>query len=427
MSDPYNDPSVNKVLAVDGDALVLAALKEQLPPMGFHVTAVDSDTLAREHLKAEIFGIILIEQNLSGTSGIELLKEAQEAQPDATRILLASGISIEEVTEVLNSGLIFRYVSKPWMSNDLHATLMNAAQCYRMKKEIEALQNRNLQLNEQMAAGGGGEDGGGGGMASAMGGQIAFEAINKMLYTFHPNLGNTAQRAKAICKSIGEVMELSPEDTKILSTAAEAHDIGLMNTEIGVVRRWMRDPEKCTDEEWAVIKGHPEISSNIMLHLGEIQMVDHEDDEEDNPFAAIAKVVKHHHEHWDGTGYPDKLKGETIPRLARLLAPVIYYCNQTAADVQLIKYMETELADHVFDPDAVRALVKAVPLTRMPRGEREILLIELKAGMELARPIFNTNGMKLLDAGKKLEDRHINKIHSINRMTPINPLALVFC
>ena len=429
MNDPYNDPSVNKVLAVDDDALVLAALKEQLPQMGFHVTTVDSDTLAREHLKAEIFGIILIEQNLAGTSGIELLKEAQEAQPDATRILLASGISIEEVTEVLNSGLIFRYVSKPWMSNDLHATLMNAAQCYRMKKEIEALQNRNLQLNEQMAAGGGGgEDGGGGdGMASAMGGQIAFEAINKMLYTFHPNLGNTAQRAKAICKSIGEVMELSPEDTKILSTAAEAHDIGLMNTEIGVVRRWMRDPEKCTDEEWAVIKGHPEIGSNIMLHLGEIQMADPEDEEEKNPFDAIAKVVKHHHEHWDGSGYPDKLKGETIPRLARLLAPVIYYCNQTAADVQLIKYMETELADKVFDPDAVRALVKAVPLTRMPRGEREILLIELKAGMELARPIFNTNGMKLLDAGKKLEDRHINKIHSINRMTPINPLALVFC
>ena len=60
MNDSYNDPSVNKVLVVDDDALVLAALKEQLPPMGFHVTTVDSDTLAREHLKAEIFGIILI-------------------------------------------------------------------------------------------------------------------------------------------------------------------------------------------------------------------------------------------------------------------------------------------------------------------------------------------------------------------------------
>ena len=89
--------------------------------------------------------------------------------------------------------------------------------------------------------------------------------------------------------------------------------------------------------------------------------------------------------------------------------------------------METELADHMFDSDSVRAMVKAVPMTRMPRGEREILLIELKAGMELARPIFNTNNMKLLDAGKKLEDRHINKVHSINRMTPINPLCLVYC
>ena len=176
-----------------------------------------------------------------------------------------------------------------------------------------------------------------------------------------------------------------------------------------------------------VIREHPEIAESILLKLGESLMTDPEDNSEENPYAKVAKVVRHHHENWDGTGYPDKLKGETIPRLARLLGPVIYYCNQNAADVQLIKYMETELAEHMFDPDAIRALVKAVPMTQMPRGEREILLIELKTGMELARPIFNTNGMKLLDKGKKLEDRHVNKVHSINRMTPINPLCLVYC
>ena len=412
MTEHFDDPSANKVLVVDSDEIVLNALKEQLPPLGFHPTAVNSATLAQEHLATEIFAVVIIDGNLDG-AGMELLEQARKAQPDCSRIMLASGIGVDELARVLESGLIYRYLTKPWMGNDLQVALVNATERYRMIKENEALQNRNMQLSEQMATGGEGVEQAGG---SNVGGEgLAFDAINRMLYTFHPNLGNTALRAEALCKTVSEVMELTPEDSRTLALAAQAHDIGLMNTEVGVVRRWMRDPEKCTEEEMEVIKLHPSIGSDILLALDE------------DAFSVVAKVVNHHHENWDGTGYPDKLKGQTIPKLSRLLAPVIFYCNQNAADVQLIKYMETELADHMFDPDAVRALVKAVPLTRMPRGEREILLIELKAGMELARPIFNTNNMKLLDAGKKLEDRHINKVHTINRMTPINPLCLVYC
>jgi len=412
MSDNFDDPSGKKVLVVDGDEIVLNALKEQLPPLGFHPTVVNSALLAKEHLTTEVFAVAIIDGNLEG-EGMGVLEQAKEAQPDCSRIMLASGISVEEIARVLESGLVYRYLTKPWMGNDLHVALVNAAERYRMIKENEALQNRNMQLSEQMATGGDGEVVEG---SSNVGGEgLAFDAINRMLYTFHPNLGNTALRAEALCKTVAEVMELTPEETRTLTLAAQTHDIGLMNTEVGVVRRWMRDPEKCTEEEMEVIKLHPEIASDILLAMDE------------DAFVAVAKTVRHHHENWDGTGYPDKLKGQTIPKLSRMLAPVIFYCNQNAADVQLIKYMETELADHMFDPDAVRALVKAVPLTRMPRGEREILLIELKAGMELARPIFNTNNMKLLDAGKKLEERHINKVHSINRMTPINPLCLVYC
>ena len=66
-------------------------------------------------------------------------------------------------------------------------------------------------------------------------------------------------------------------------------------------------------------------------------------------------------------------------------------------------------------------------MTKMPKGIREILLIELKAGMTLARDINNTNGMKLLPSGRELTDGAINKVLSINRVTPINPLCLVYC
>ena len=423
MADSYDDTRNTKVLIADSDELVLNAFKEQLPQLGFHPTVVNSASLAKEHLQTEIYSVTIVDGNLNG-EGMELLQTVQEMQKDCSRILLASGVSMDELAQVLESGLVFRYLTKPWMTNDLHVTLVNAAERFRMKQELETLRKRNVDLSEKLAAGG---DGAASESSRIEGEGLALDAMNRMLYTFHPNLGNTALRAKALCQSVAEVMELSPEDARVLSLAAQMHDIGLMNTEVGVVRRWLRGPEKCSDEEMEVIREHPEIAETILLKLGESLMPDTEDNNEENPYAKVAKVVRHHHENWDGTGYPDKLKGETIPRLARLLGPVIFYCNQNAADVQLIKYMETELAEHMFDPDAIRALVKAVPMTQMPRGEREILLIELKTGMELARPIFNTNGMKLLDKGKKLEDRHVNKVHSINRMSPINPLCLVYC
>ena len=439
MAQEYSNQNSKKVLVADADAAVLQALKDQLQNLGFHITTVDTDTMATEHLKSEMYGVVLVDHDLGGAAGgIKLLELAKEMQPDSSRLLLASGVGVDEMTKIVTKGLVFRYLTKPWMTNDMKVAALNAAERYSLRKEIEAQQNRvdtlteKVQIAEQAVSDANASRGG---AAAAPDGSeeasdvpaprisvsyseddenIALTAMNRMLYTFHPNLGNTALRAKALCATISDTMSLSSEESRILSLAAQTHDIGLMSCEIGMVRRWMRSPAKCSIEEMEIIKKHPAIAEESLLFLNEA-------------YAPVAEIVRHHHENWDGTGYPDKLKGETIPKLSRLLGPVIYYCNQNMADMALIREMETELADRVFDPDAVRALVQAVPLTRMPRGEREILLIELKAGMELARPIVNTNNMKLVDAGVILEEKHVNKVHSINNMTPINPLCLVYC
>jgi len=438
MAQEYSNQNSKKVLAADADSAVLQALKDQLQDLGFHITTVDTDTMATEHLKSEMYGVVLVDHDLGGAAGgIKLLELAKEMQPDSSRLLLASGVGVDEMTKIVTKGLVFRYLTKPWMTNDMKVAALNAAERYSLRKEIEAQQNRidtlteKVQIAEQAVSEinssreveTDASDGSGAGDApvprisvsySEDDENIALTAMNRMLYTFHPNLGNTALRAKALCATITDTMGLSSEEGRILSLAAQTHDVGLMSCEIGMVRRWMRSPAKCSIEEMEIIKKHSEIAEETLLSLNEA-------------YAPVAEIVRHHHENWDGTGYPDKLKGETIPKLSRLLGPVIYYCNQNMADMALIREMETELADRVFDPDAVRALVQAVPLTRMPRGEREILLIELKAGMELARPIVNTNNMKLVDAGVVLEEKHVNKVHSINNMTPINPLCLVFC
>ena len=294
MAQEINDASATKVLVVDKDEVVLNALKEQLPPMGFHVTTVNGETLAKEHLTTEIFGVVIID----GALGVELIELARDLQPDCSRIMLTSGMSIQDLATIIESGLIFRYLSKPWMGNDLHMTLINASERYRMILENKTLRDRNLQLSDQIASGGSGASGEG---ANGGGEKLALSAMNQMLYTFHPNLGNTALRAEALCRSIGEVMELSSEDSRTLTMAALTHDIGLMKNEVGVVRRWMRDPEKCTDEEMEVIKEHSERAEEILLELGKSLLINPEDSDEKNPYAAIAETVRHHHEHWDGT------------------------------------------------------------------------------------------------------------------------------
>jgi response regulator RpfG family c-di-GMP phosphodiesterase len=445
------DPSWVRILIVDDEEMVLSVLKEQLQPEGYHITTVNSPGQALELLQKENFAVLLTDHEMPGMTGIDLLNKVKESHPAITRLLLSSGLSLTALSEAIKSDLIYRFVTKPWLREELLVTLRNSIVHNRLITENKALHERNVHLNLKIAkmaeaeqnananaaaaaAAGGGSDANaqpiynpetgqmemvssgpsasGTGGASSQGVEMALEAYQKMLYTFHPNLGNTAQRSFALCQTLGEVLELPSDQLKSLLWAAALHDISLVGIDRGIVRRWLRGPEKCTEEELVLIKRHPEQSQNM---LAEVPL-----------FKEAGEIMRSHHEHWDGTGYPDGLKGEMIPWLARLLCVVIAYCSKHSASIQAMSEIENE-AEKMFDPDAISALAKAAPLTKMPRGEREILLIELKASMVLARDIYNANGFLLLPKGREMTDASINKVLSINRVTPIDPLVLVYC
>jgi len=436
------DPSWVRILVVDDEQMVLGVLKEQMQPEGYHVTAIDSPSKAIEILQKENFSVILADQEMPEMTGMDLLAKVKESHPTITRLLLSSGMSLTALSEAIKSDLIYRFVTRPWLREELLVTLRNAIVHNRLVTENKALHERNVHLNlkisklaeeseqpaadvaSQQTAGAGSREYGYGGpeaeeqmevsgtAPAPQGVALAVDAFVKMIYTFHPNLGNTSLRAVALCQTLGEVLELPPEQLKSLLWAAALHDISLVGIDRGIVRRWLRGPEKCTDEEMVLIKRHPEQSQKMLGHL---------------PFFQEAgEIIRSHHEHWDGTGYPDGLKGETIPWLSRLLCVVITYCSKHSASIQAMSEIEAE-SEKMFDPDAISALAKAAPLTKMPRGEREILLIELKAGMVLAREIYNANGFLLLPKGREMTDASINKVLSINRVTPIDPLVLVYC
>jgi diguanylate cyclase (GGDEF)-like protein len=129
-------------------------------------------------------------------------------------------------------------------------------------------------------------------------------AINSLLRTLHEKHSETEEhtiRIKNLSVKLGKRIGLPKEKLDELELLSSLHDIG----KIGIPEQILMKPSKLTDEEWAIMKTHSNIGYRIASSTPEL--------------AHIANNILAHHERYDGTGYPDKLKGEEIPLLSRII------------------------------------------------------------------------------------------------------------
>ncbi len=117
----------------------------------------------------------------------------------------------------------------------------------------------------------------------------------------HKDSAAHSKRVSRLSRRVGERMGLSPLELDTLELAGYLHDIGKM----GVPSSLLEKPGKLDPWEFEIVKKHPEYSADILAPL--------------SGFRDVAKAVRHHHERWDGTGYPDGLKGSQIPLFSRII------------------------------------------------------------------------------------------------------------
>ena len=116
-------------------------------------------------------------------------------------------------------------------------------------------------------------------------------------------------RVSGLALELGQRCGLSSRELTLLRLAARLHDVG----KIGIPDAILKKPSRLDDDEWDVMRTHSSRSERIILASGL-------DDAE-----AVARAARHHHERFDGHGYPDGLSGEAIPILARVIAIVDTY------------------------------------------------------------------------------------------------------
>ena len=382
------------------------------------------------------FAMIIAEQNLTELSGMDLFKKIQSSYLDIARILICENIPSKTLAASVASDTFFQFLFRPWSREEILTTVRTAAQFNRLSTQNRSLAEQNIQLSMQLVRSPSTKEAPkqhstvqplstetpdervrqdtpslSVGLESYPDAGLAHHAFTKMLYTFHPDLGNTALRTKALCEALCGVLDMSPSESKSLLSAALLHDIGLIRIDRELVRRWLRNPEKCSDGELDILEKHPDYSQRIVRDFEFLE--------------PAAEVIRAHHENWDGSGYPEGLRNDEIPWLSRLLRVAIVYTSKYLPSVVAIAQIEEE-AERKFDPAAIRAVAKAAPFARLPQGEREILLIELKQGMTLAEDIYNGYGFLLLPKGSKMTEALISKVWAANRIAPIDPYILVY-
>ncbi len=128
------------------------------------------------------------------------------------------------------------------------------------------------------------------------------ECITSALDARDPYTGNHSRRVSDMACFLCQKLGISHEETQEIHISGHLHDIG----KIGVPDRVLLKPGKLNDEEWELMKKHPEIGADILSKSPH--------------FSRIAAIILHHHERWDGKGYPFGAKGTEIPIGARIIA-----------------------------------------------------------------------------------------------------------
>ncbi len=417
-----NPPNL-PVLVVDDEEIILLALRETLAQEGYQVVTVNSPVEGLEKLKEQPFAVILSDQRMAEMTGLEFLAEAKKLQPSASRILITGVLTLKTVIDAVNKGEIFRFLAKPWIREELVATLRNAYQRYVLMEANERLQADTLKLNTQLQA------------ANEelrrriqeisqqkTESEVAQEALRRnfdhsielcyrLISTFYPILGAQTKAIVDICQLICDSGHLDETEQRVLKVAAWLQNIGLIGISREVLSRYFKSPETLTEREEALIQHHPVYGQTLAGFVDNLQ--------------EVGATIRAHHERWDGQGFPDGLAAEMIPRPARFLAVAVYYV-ESGLDRDPALEAIVEQSGKAFDPEAVRLFLKVTRLAALPKAVREVLFSELRPGMVLARGIYSPGGLLLIPEGALLTEQTLYKIREHNQVDPLDQRLMVF-
>ncbi len=404
----------NRILFVDDEENVLRSLKRLFMAEGYDVYTASSGLNGLAVIKEIEVPVIVADQRMPGMTGAEFLEISRELSPDAVRIILTGYADVEAAIDAINRGGAYRYISKPWNDSDLLLVIKDAFDKYRLVKENRSLMELTRQQNDELKK-----------WSTELEFYVQQHTIdltkqNKELKQLNEKLKKNVSEILASLSSLIELrnhsMRNHSNNVAILSTAM-ARDMGLSGQEIEMISTasQLHDIGMIGAPDIVLIKNFGELSPDEMTEYVKHPVrgqaaIDCIDD-----FRGPGVLVRHHHEWYNGNGFPDGLTGENIPIGARIISIADRFDrilrgemrSIDSALVQIKSMLASQFDAALFAPleKAARELFSSI--FRDDVVEIELTAKDLAAGMVLAMDLNTGTGLLLLRKGTVLNDQNI--------------------
>ena len=429
MEDQSPDVPVRKptVLLVDDEESILNSLRRLLRSQPYEILLADSGAKALEILKERPVDLVMTDARMPNMDGATLLAEIRKLYPSTLRILLTGYADVDMMTKAINEGQLYRYLSKPWNDEELVQALRQALAHQHSESERQRLEALNREQNQQLKT-----------LNATLEKRVAsrtselqqtadmldlaYDELKRSYVTSTEVFSLIANlrlpKAKQTNRQIIELIRvysrlnfLDESTDRDLTMAAALYNIGKLSWTDNMM---VTPADLLHHNELELYRAYPKQSESLLMTL--------------DPMKDAARIIRHHQERWDGSGFPEHLRGEAIPFGSRLLKLAVDFIelqrglilerqmNSDEALVYIRKY-----AGKLYDPDMVEDFIKACAeyledVTLSDPTVQVSTTRELTAGMILARNLNADNGMLLLNAGKVLSGPLIEKLIAFEAM-----------
>ena len=398
------------ILCVDDEPNILSALKRALRGGGHSVLTATSGAQALTLLEQLPVDLLISDMRMPGMDGTQLLEQVQQRWPQVVRILLTGHAELDSTVAAINRGRIFRFIHKPWDEGDLLGAVTEGLSRLALQREKDRLEALTQLQNEQLR-----------GLNGELEARVevrtaelkdantrlkanylkSIKVFSNLLELRGGQLAGHGRRVAETARNIARAMALREEDVLHVFVAGLLHDIGL----IGAADKLLAKPvSRYSAEEMSLYREHPANAEQSLLALDDMQ--------------PALQIIRSHHERFDGSGFPDRLRGEEIALGARILAVADAFDdlhNGHVAETDVSPAEARTLMRHArgaqFDPEVLDVFLHITEPARHKPAPSVIVVSEaLEADMVLARDLVSARGISMLTIGHRLTPSLIRRV-----------------